>query len=178
MAGFACLPTLSRANSLGQYLFVNRRPVRDRLLLGAVRAAYSDHLGRDRHPVLALDPFRRPRGLYHACRATKIMGSLMDRRAMASRAPSLRIEQTIVEREESGSSAMGDFMQRDPKFESDGQSGSSDSELANLTLPAPPVTLLWRELTVVSSRMQQAPLLACCISVCITLAARSIVSEV
>jgi DNA mismatch repair protein MutL len=54
VAGFAGLPTLSRANALGQYLFVNGRPVRDKLLLGAVRAAYSDYLPRDRHPVLAL----------------------------------------------------------------------------------------------------------------------------
>src|SRR6185503_19783214 len=52
--GFAALPTLSRANSLGQYLFVNGRPVRDKLLFGAVRAAYADYLPRDRHPVLAL----------------------------------------------------------------------------------------------------------------------------
>ncbi len=54
IAGFAGLPTLSRANSLGQYLFVNGRPVRDKLLFGAVRAAYADYLPRDRHPLLAL----------------------------------------------------------------------------------------------------------------------------
>jgi len=54
VTGFAGLPTLSRANSLGQFLFVNGRPVRDKLLFGAVRAAYSDYLPRDRHPVLAL----------------------------------------------------------------------------------------------------------------------------
>jgi DNA mismatch repair protein MutL len=52
--GFAALPTLTRANALGQYLFVNGRPVRDKLLLGAVRGAYSDYLPRDRHPLLAL----------------------------------------------------------------------------------------------------------------------------
>jgi DNA mismatch repair protein MutL len=52
--GFAGLPTLSRANTLGQYLFVNGRPVRDKLLVGAVRAAYSDYLPRDRHPLVAL----------------------------------------------------------------------------------------------------------------------------
>src|SRR5271166_5843263 len=52
--GFAALPTLSRANALGQYLFVNGRPVRDKLLLGAVRAAYADYLARDRQPILAL----------------------------------------------------------------------------------------------------------------------------
>ncbi len=54
LSGFAGLPTLSRANALGQYLFVNGRPVRDKLLLGAVRAAYADYLPRDRHPLLAL----------------------------------------------------------------------------------------------------------------------------
>ena len=54
LSGFAGLPTLSRANSLGQYLFVNGRPVRDKLLVGAVRAAYADYLPRDRHPLLAL----------------------------------------------------------------------------------------------------------------------------
>jgi DNA mismatch repair protein MutL len=54
MEGFAGLPTLSRANSLVQYLFVNGRPVRDKVLIGAVRAAYADYLPRDRHPLLAL----------------------------------------------------------------------------------------------------------------------------
>ncbi len=52
--GYAALPTLTRANALGQYLFVNGRPVRDKLLLGAVRAAYADYLPRDRHPIVAL----------------------------------------------------------------------------------------------------------------------------
>ncbi len=54
IAGFAALPTLTRANALGQYLFVNGRPVRDKLLVGAVRAAYADYLPRDRHPLVAL----------------------------------------------------------------------------------------------------------------------------
>ena len=54
LTGYAALPTLSRANSMHQYLFVNNRPVRDRLLLGAVRGAYSDFLARDRHPMAAL----------------------------------------------------------------------------------------------------------------------------
>jgi DNA mismatch repair protein MutL len=52
--GYAALPTYTRANALGQYLFVNHRPVRDKLLLGAVRAAYADYLRRDRHPIVAL----------------------------------------------------------------------------------------------------------------------------
>src|SRR5262249_62017608 len=52
--GYAGLPTLSRANALGQYLFVNGRPVRDKLLIGVVRGAYADYLPRDRHPIVAL----------------------------------------------------------------------------------------------------------------------------
>jgi DNA mismatch repair protein MutL len=54
LEGFAALPTLSKANSYGQYLFVNGRAVRDKLMFGAVRAAYADYLPRDRHPVVAL----------------------------------------------------------------------------------------------------------------------------
>jgi DNA mismatch repair protein MutL len=54
IAGFAGLPTYSRANSLGQFLFVNGRPVRDKLLLGALRAAYADLMKRDRHPAAVL----------------------------------------------------------------------------------------------------------------------------
>ena len=61
--GFAALPTLTRANALGQYLFVNDRPVRDKLLLGAVRAAYADYLPRDRHPLVALFVTLDPREL-------------------------------------------------------------------------------------------------------------------
>ncbi len=52
--GYIALPTMNRANSLGQYLFVNGRPVRDKLLLGVLRGAYADYLPRDRHPVVAL----------------------------------------------------------------------------------------------------------------------------
>jgi DNA mismatch repair protein MutL len=52
--GFAALPTHTRANALGQYLFVNGRPVRDKLLIGVVRGAYADYLPRDRHPIVAL----------------------------------------------------------------------------------------------------------------------------
>src|SRR5262245_48893879 len=52
--GWAALPTYTKGNALSQYLFVNGRPVRDRLLLGAVRGAYADYLPRDRHPVVAL----------------------------------------------------------------------------------------------------------------------------
>lgn len=54
LTGFAAVPTYHRGSSASQYLFVNGRPVRDRLLLGVVRAAYQDFLARDRHPVVAL----------------------------------------------------------------------------------------------------------------------------
>jgi DNA mismatch repair protein MutL len=54
LTGIAGLPTFSRANSLAQYLFVNGRPVRDKVLLGAVRAAYIDLMHGDRYPVVAL----------------------------------------------------------------------------------------------------------------------------
>ncbi len=54
LTGFAALPTYSRGAAVAQYLFVNGRPVRDKLLVGALRAAYGDALPRDRHPVAAL----------------------------------------------------------------------------------------------------------------------------
>jgi len=54
LSGFAGLPTFHRANAQSQYLYVNGRPVRDKLLHGAVRAAYMDYLPSDRHPSLVL----------------------------------------------------------------------------------------------------------------------------
>jgi DNA mismatch repair protein MutL len=54
LAGVAGLPTFNRGVADHQFLFVNGRPVKDRLLIGAVRAAYQDMLARDRHPVVAL----------------------------------------------------------------------------------------------------------------------------
>jgi DNA mismatch repair protein MutL len=54
LGGVAGLPTFSRGVADHQYLFVNNRPVKDRLLAGAVRGAYADLLARDRHPVVAL----------------------------------------------------------------------------------------------------------------------------
>lgn len=62
LTGYAALPTYSRGTSVAQYLFVNGRPVADRLLLGALRAAYYDVLPRGRHPAAVLsvtcDPAR------------------------------------------------------------------------------------------------------------------------
>jgi DNA mismatch repair protein MutL len=54
LSGRVGLPTFNKATSAGQYLFVNGRPVRDKLLVGAVRAAYQDVLAHDRHGVVAL----------------------------------------------------------------------------------------------------------------------------
>ena len=54
LSGYAGLPTYSRGNAAHQYLFVNGRPVKDRLLQGALRGAYADFLARDRHPAAVL----------------------------------------------------------------------------------------------------------------------------
>ena len=54
LSGYAGLPTYNRGNAAHQHLFVNGRPVRDRLLQGALRGAYADFLARDRHPAAAL----------------------------------------------------------------------------------------------------------------------------
>ncbi len=54
LTGFAGLPTYNRGTAQMQFLFVNGRPVRDKLVIGAVRGAYADYLARDRHPAVAL----------------------------------------------------------------------------------------------------------------------------
>jgi len=54
LVGYAALPTYSRGAATAQYLFVNGRPVKDKLLVGALRGAYADFLSRDRHPAVAL----------------------------------------------------------------------------------------------------------------------------
>ena len=54
LGGLAAIPTYNRGIADHQFLFVNRRPVKDRLLIGALRGAYQDLLARDRHPVVAL----------------------------------------------------------------------------------------------------------------------------
>ena len=54
ISGYVSLPTYNKANSLSQYLFVNNRPVRDKLLLGAVKGAYQGVLEIGRYPLCAL----------------------------------------------------------------------------------------------------------------------------
>lgn len=54
LTGYAALPTYSRGSAVTQFLFVNGRPVKDKLLIGALRGAYFDFLSRDRHPAAAL----------------------------------------------------------------------------------------------------------------------------
>ena len=61
--GFAGLPTYSRGNAQMQYVYVNGRPVRDKLFAGAIRAAYLDFLSADRHPVAALFVVCDPRSV-------------------------------------------------------------------------------------------------------------------
>jgi DNA mismatch repair protein MutL len=60
LQGYAALPTYSRGSSSQQYLFVNGRPVLDRMLFGALRAAYFDVLSRDRHPAAVLNLIADP----------------------------------------------------------------------------------------------------------------------
>ncbi|MBV9834803.1 MAG: DNA mismatch repair endonuclease MutL, partial [Alphaproteobacteria bacterium] len=62
LTGHVGLPTFNRGTAQHQYLFVNGRPVRDKLLAGAVRGAYQDFLARDRHPLVALF-LEAPRGM-------------------------------------------------------------------------------------------------------------------
>ena len=54
LIGYAALPTYSRGSAVSQFLFVNGRPVRDKLLVGALRGAYFDFLSRERHPAAVL----------------------------------------------------------------------------------------------------------------------------
>lgn len=54
LSGLVSLPTFHKAGALDQYLFVNGRPVRDKLLIGALKAAYADTMSTGRHPVVAL----------------------------------------------------------------------------------------------------------------------------
>ena len=89
--GFAAAPSLTRANALGQYLFVNGRPVRDKLILGAVRAAYSDYLPRDRHPVVALFVTTGAAGGRCQC------ASGQDRGAVSQRRPRPRADRACAE---------------------------------------------------------------------------------
>jgi DNA mismatch repair protein MutL len=63
LVGYAALPTYSRGSSAAQYLFVNGRPVQDRMLFGALRAAYMDVLSRDRHPAAVLNIICDPQGV-------------------------------------------------------------------------------------------------------------------
>ena len=54
LTGVISLPTFNRGTPVQQFLFVNSRPVKDRLLVGALRGAYRDLIARDRHPIAAL----------------------------------------------------------------------------------------------------------------------------
>ncbi|ALE03472.1 DNA mismatch repair endonuclease MutL [Bartonella ancashensis] len=54
LTGFTCLPSFNRSNSMHQFVYVNGRPVRDKLLWGAIRGAYADAIARDRHAVSVL----------------------------------------------------------------------------------------------------------------------------
>ena len=86
------LPTLTRANALGQYLFVNGRPVRDKLLVGAVRGAYADYLPRDRHPMRGAVRHAR------SARGRRQRASGQDRGALPRRRPGARADRARAAR--------------------------------------------------------------------------------
>ena len=94
LTGVVSLPTFNRGMADQQYLFVNRRPVKDRLLVGALRAAYRDLLARDRHPVAALflevpgerGRHQRPPGQDRSPLPRSRGGARADRRRAARRA--------------------------------------------------------------------------------------------
>ena len=54
LSGYAALPTFSRGSTNLQHIFINQRPVKDKILIGAVKAAYSDFLAKDRYPAVVL----------------------------------------------------------------------------------------------------------------------------
>ena len=54
LSGFVALPTYSRGSTNLQHIYINQRPVKDKILIGAVRAAYSDFLAKDRYPAVVL----------------------------------------------------------------------------------------------------------------------------
>lgn len=54
LKGFAGIPSFNRGNSLQQFFYINGRPVRDKMLMGAIRGAYADSIARDRHAICVL----------------------------------------------------------------------------------------------------------------------------
>jgi DNA mismatch repair protein MutL len=84
LSGFAGLPTLHRPDPGQQYLFVNGRPVKDRLLIGAVRAAYGDLLPKARYPLLALFLNLDPRAVDVNVHPAKAEVRFRDARAVRS----------------------------------------------------------------------------------------------
>ena len=94
LTGVISLPTFNRGMADQQFLFVNSRPVKDRLLVGALRAAYRDLIARDRHPVAALFlhvPLercrrQRPPGQNRGPLPRSLGGARPDRRRPAPRA--------------------------------------------------------------------------------------------
>lgn len=84
LQGFAGLPTLHRGDQSQQYLFVNGRPVKDRLLVGAVRAAYGDLIPKGRFPLLALFVTLDPRAVDVNVHPTKAEVRFRDAAAVRS----------------------------------------------------------------------------------------------
>ena len=159
LSGFAGLPTFARGNAGHQFLFVNGRPVRDRLLAGALRAAYADFLARDRHPVAALYVSLEPLGVdvnVHPAKSevrfrepALVRGLIIGALRHALAAAGHRASTTVA------GAALGGF--RPPGAAPPAQGWSAYGAWRGGALPAPPLLAGVAE---VSARMEPAPELA------------------
>jgi DNA mismatch repair protein MutL len=119
LTGYAALPTYSRGSSVAQFLFVNGRPVLDRLLIGALRAAYFDFLSRDRHPAAVLrldcDPSRVDVNVHPAKAEVRFREPALARSLIVS-----GLRQTLAEGGRRASSTVGaavlDAMRPEPRI--------------------------------------------------------------
>ena len=144
--GFAGLPTLNRGDAAQQFLFVNGRPVRDKLLIGAIKAAYGDLVPKGRHPYLALFVDVPPQDVdvnVHPAKAEVRFRAPGDVRAMISGG----IRQALADAGHRASTAGGraavDILGRGPGRESRGGAQHSGSAPAyagagGATRPHPP----------------------------------------
>ncbi|MFM9848588.1 MAG: DNA mismatch repair endonuclease MutL [Hyphomicrobiaceae bacterium] len=150
--GFAGLPTLHRPDSGLQFLFVNGRPVRDRMLLGAVRAAYGDLVPRGRHPLVAIFVDLEPRDVDVNVHPTKAEVRFRD----AGLARSLLIGglRVVLERAGHRASAQGGVRTLETLVRGAGSTGGA----APTSSWSPPLASRGSSITASFAELAQAPL--------------------
>ena len=119
ISGYVSLPTFNKANSLSQYLFVNSRPVRDKLLLGAIKGAYQDVLASNRYPACALfidvDPFYVDVNVHPAKAEVRFFDSAQIRGLLVG---SIRHALSLGDKEVAGNLDLSTFVKtNEPDFE-------------------------------------------------------------